>query len=464
MELSRREVLTWSALGTGAVALGNMGSLLAASPAVAAAPGIGEPVLDPAGILDLPAGFSYQIVSRAGDPLPAGGITPGRHDGTATFDGPHGGLRLVQNHEISTADPNLTLAAPELTYDPKAKGGTTTLTLDNRLKRVDEYVSLAGTWTNCAGGLTPWGTWLTCEETETKAGLTADRDHGFVFEVDPSTPANNVTPTPLAALGRFAHEAVVVDPNRGDLYLTEDASGPNGLVYRLAPNDRTQTYGALRNGGVLKAMNCSLRGTQVPDLSVFSTPGTTLSVEWVAVPDPLATTVSIRSQFSTTQVTRSRKFEGAWWGDATGNGEGSGHGRGDRKAEKAHIVCSFARVSDGSAAEHDGQVWGYDPDDQTLTLELYLPLNPDTASDIPDGPDNITVSPYGGFFLAEDGLGVQHLLAVDKNGAVTPFARNRLSTSEFTGVNFAPGGKALFANIQDQGICFAITGPFNKLS
>ncbi len=467
MDLTRREVLTWSALGTGAVVLGNMGSLLAASPAAAASPRIGEPVLDPAGILDLPAGFSYQIVSRAGDPLPGGGSTPGRHDGTASFDGPHGGVRLVQNHEIGTSDPFPALAAAEFTYDPKAKGGTTTLTLDNHLNRVDEYVSLAGTFSNCAGGLTPWGTWLTCEETETKAGPTTDRDHGFVFEVDPQSPSNNVSPTPLTALGRFAHESVAIDPDRGDLYLTEDASAPNGLVYRFTPNDLSQTYGALRNGGTLAAMSCSLRGSHVTDLSVFSVPGTTLDVTWTPVAEPQAQTQSIRKQFDNSQVTRSRKFEGTWWGDATGNGNGkgsgSGHGRGDRKAEKAHIVCSFARITDGSLAEHDGQVWGYDPDDQTLTLELYLPLNPDPASDIPDGPDNICVSPYGGFFLAEDGVGVQHLLAVDPTGQATVFARNRLSSSEFTGVNFDPGGKVLFANIQDEGICFGITGPFHKL-
>jgi uncharacterized protein len=180
------------------------------------------------------------------------------------------------------------------------------------------------------------------------AGATADRDHGFVFEVDPGMPSNNLLPTPLAALGRFAHEAVVVDPQRGDLYLTEDGSSPNGLVYRFAPNDRSQTYGALRNSGTLTAMSCSLRGTPVPDLSVFSTSGTSLGVEWIAVPDPQAQTVSIRRQFANAQITRSRKFEGAWWGDATGNGKGSnsGHGRGNRKAEKAHIVCSFADAPD----------------------------------------------------------------------------------------------------------------------
>jgi secreted PhoX family phosphatase len=462
--LTRRQLLTHTAVGAGALAIGNVGSLLAASPASAAS-SVGDPVPDPAGVLDLPPKFSYKVVSRAGDPLPGGGITPGRHDGTASFAGPRGGLRLVQNHEIGNSDPTPALAVPELTYDPKAKGGTTTLTLDRGLARVDEYVSLAGTWSNCAGGLTPWGTWLTCEETEQKAGTTADKDHGFVFEVDPATPSHNVTPTPLAALGRFAHEAVGVDPVRGDLYLTEDASGPNGLVYRFQPTDRHRSYGALRNGGALTAMSCRQGSTHVADLSVFTTPGTTLQVDWVPVPDPQAATLSIRKQLGNDQVTRSRKFEGVWWGDATVDGfvQSLLEQLFGRRDDKAHIVCSFARISDGSVAEHDGQVWGYDPDRQTLTLELYLPLNTDIASDTPDGPDNICVSPYGGFFLAEDGLGAQHLLAVDEQAKVRPFARNRLSGSEFTGVNFAPDGNALFANIQDDGLCFAITGPFHKL-
>ncbi len=453
MPVSRRELLGRTALGAGAVALGNMSSLLVGQPA-SADHGTGDPIPDPAGILDLPDGFSYQIVSRAGDPLPGGGVTPGRHDGTAAFKGPRRGVQLVQNHEIGASDPNPSLAVPELTYDPKAMGGTTTLTLDRDLNRLDEYVSLAGTWSNCAGGMTPWDTWLTCEETETLAGATADKDHGFVFEVDPVNPSNNVTPTPLLALGRFAHEAVTIDPDRGEVYLTEDASGPNGLVYRFRPNDRHREYGALRNGGTLTAMSCSRRGVQVPDLSVFSTPGTQLDVQWVPVADPSAAALSIRKQFGNTEVTRSRKFEGAWWDD----------GKGHAGKSRALIVCSFARVTDGSAGEHDGQVWGYDPDRRTLTLELYLSLNPDIASDIPDGPDNIAVSPFGGFFLAEDGLGAQHLLAVDERANVRPFARNRISGSEFTGVNFAPDGKALFANIQDEGLCFAITGPFHRLS
>lgn len=451
MALTRRELITRGAVGAGVLAVGNISSLFS-SPVAFAAAGVGDPLPDPAGILDLPAGFSYSIVSRAGSPLPGGGTTPGRHDGTGTFRAPLGGTRLVQNHENGTSAANPAIAVPELTYDIAALGGTTTLTLDHHDQPVDEYVSLAGTFSNCAGGVTPWGTWLTCEENESRQSTTLTKDHGFVFEVDPATPSNNTTPTPLRALGRYAHEAVVVDRKRGDLYLTEDASSPNGLVYRCEPNDRTQAYGALRNGGTLTAMKCNRNGTHVPDLSVFSTPGTVLGVEWVTVPDPLAVTTSTRKQLANTEVTRSRKFEGAWWGNAAMGG-----------GEKAHIVCSFARLTDGSLAEHDGQVWGYDPDRQTLTLELYLPRNPDPASDIPDGPDNITVSPYGGFFLAEDGEGAQHLLAVDPSGSVKVFARNRLSDSEFTGVVFAPDGETLFANIQDQGLCFAITGPFDKV-
>jgi secreted PhoX family phosphatase len=89
-------------------------------------------------------------------------------------------------------------------------------------------------------------------------------------------------------------------------------------------------------------------------------------------------------------------------------------------------------------------------------------LNTDPTSDAPDGPDNITVSPHGGLILAEDGGGVQHLLAIDEAGESRVFARNHISSSEFTGPTFSPDGKTLFANIQDEGLCFAITGPFGE--
>ena len=469
MALSRRDLIVGTAVGAGLVVIGERSTLFSSSPSspsststtVPRAPGtsqtsldpepvgLGPLVPDPDGILDLPEGFRYSIVSRAGDPLTGGGVMPGRPDGMAAFGGEGDQVRVVQNHEIGNGHPQPTLASPELTYDPKAQGGTTTHVLDARLAAVSTVVSLAGTWTNCAGGVTPWGTWLTCEETEQQAGPDADLDHGFVFEVDPVTSSNNPIPTPLTALGRFAHEAVCVDPDSGTLYLTEDAGGPNGLVYRFEPTDRTPAYGALRNGGTLTAMRCSSEGQPAPDLSVFTVVGTTLQVTWTAIPDPQAATVSVRNQLGDNEVTRSRKFEGAWWGDHPDGG-------------RAHIVCSFARVEDGSLAAHDGQVWAYDPQRKTLTLEVRFAPNPYPDSDNPDGPDNITVSPHGGLMLAEDGQGLQHLFAIDDQGAAQAFARNRVSSSELTGVCFSPDGQTLFVSIQDDGLTFAVQGPFAR--
>jgi hypothetical protein len=284
---------------------------------------------------------------------------------------------------------------------------------------------------------------LSCEETEQLADGTFTEDHGYVFEVSPYLPFANFTPTPLTALGRFAHEAVVADPGRGHLYLTEDASGPNGLLYRFTPASLPNGLHTLRRGGLLEAMY----SPGVPDLSVHDQRGTRLPVQWKAVPDPQGRPVSTRAQFGT-DITRSRKFEGMWWGD-----------------DRAYVVCSFARLSDGSAAEHDGQVWSYDPRSSTLTLEAYFPVNPDpsgTTADQPDGPDNITTNPWGGLVVAEDGSGTQHLVSI-VDGVPSLLARNAMSGSEFTGVNFSPDRQTLFANIQDEGYVFAITGPFARL-
>lgn len=456
--LSRRDLLRTSALGAGALALGNVGALFTAPGASMAAVvgGYGRILPDPHGLLDLPRGFRYRILSEVGVPMRGGATVPDAFDGTGAFPAASGATLLVRNHEQGTSGSPRVVGPATHTYDPGAAGGTTTLRVDGNGGLVDEYVSLAGTHTNCAGGVTPWGTWLTCEETEARAGGALTKDHGFVFEVDPANNARNKNPFPLKAMGRFAHEAVAIDPRTSFAYLTEDAGSPNGLLYRFVPTERTARYGAYRRGGTLTAMLCTDGGQVVTDLSPYTTPGKRLAVQWVPVADPQATTVSIRKQFQWTgdpanaggPVTRSRKFEGAWWGN-----------------DRAYVVTSFARLSDGSLAEHDGQVWSYDPRTSSLRLELRLAVNrtPEGGgADRPDGPDNICVNPFGGLMLAEDGNGVQHLLTVGPDGSTTVFARNARDDGEFTGVCFSPDGRWMYANLQKPGITFAITGPFSN--
>jgi secreted PhoX family phosphatase len=337
-------------------------------------------------------------------------------------------------------------------YDPGVQGGTTTIEVDRTGGRVREFVSLAGTDNNCAGGRTPWNTWLSCEETESKAGSKGrTKDHGYVFEVDPYDNEANRDPKPLKLLGRFAHEAVAVDPGTGVIFETEDAGSPNGLFYRWTPPGGTVVgKGVLQrladDAGTLAALKASIDGTHVPDLSVATEPGTTYDVEWLTVPDRDAQSTSIRKQFTSAQITRSRKLEGMWWGDGG-----------------AYFVASFARTTDGSAAQHDGQVWFYDPLAETIRLVLRFADTPvDQDSDV-DGPDNITVSPYGGVIMAEDGDGRQHLVGSSVTGETYFLARNdHPDSSEMTGPNFSPDKKTLFANIQSPGYVLAITGPWMR--
>jgi uncharacterized protein len=453
MTTTRRQVLKRSgAMGAGIVFAGAIAELFsgtATAEGMGGKGGYGPLVPDPDGVLDLPKGFSYKILSREGDELPSGeGKVPSNFDGMAAF-ATKGSTWLVRNHENR---PDAKLSVPtvdKLTYDPDAKGGCTVLELDGKNKVLEERVGIAGTSTNCAGGPSLWDTWLTCEETEFKAGEEGySKDHGFIFEVG-FRPDRPTSTEPLKAMGRFQHEAIAFDPGTGVVYETEDAFlWPFGLFYRFLPEKPLGGYGSLHAGGKLQAM----RVPGVSDLSEIDETGKTFDgIEWVDVPDPLAKETATRFQdYGKEGITHAQKLEGCYWG-----------------GKSVYFVCSFAKKKDGSKADHFGQVWRYDPKAKKLTLVVVF--GPDTDLEKPgEEPDNISLAPSGGLMICEDGEGAQHVFGLTKQGEVYPMAGNRQNIGseddpefgELAGVTFSPNGKTMYFNCYTPGTTFAVTGPW----
>lgn len=451
MSISRRNLLKYSALtGAGIAtgsAFGGFAPLGRASALVASGSGTGAPaggygalVSDPNGLLDLPAGFSYTILQKGGSnhvtdftTYDDGQKVAGDADAAGSFV-VGDGVVVVTNHELSPSElgegvPQTFDGSPVPTYDPGLAGGTSNIVIDDTGSVTSIYPSLAGTYNNCAGGPTPWGTWLTCEETQNDGPTGIP--HGYIFEVDPEGVLTDAVP--YTEMGRFAHEAVAIDPATSVAYMTQDNT--DGLLYRFVPTDTSQQFGSLGNGGTVTAM----KADGLLRLGEVTTVGTTVSISWTPVPGGDPDILDLQDEFDDTSITRSQKLEGCWWGN-----------------DVLYFASSYERAE---GIEHHGQIWSLDPATDTITLVAYIPVDDPTF----DSPDNITVTPWGGLMLCEDGDGEQYLVGVDRDtGEYWAFGRNAEPTmNEFAGANFSPDGSTMFVNVQNPSTTFAITGPWD---
>lgn len=421
--MDRRNFLKVSGMSTAALALSTTGILSLTKNSTLAAPspsknsfgGYGPLVKDPGGVLDLPQGFQYRIISEEGDQLSDGRPVPEKFDGMAAFEGPGNSTVLVRNHELSGNTKYPVIGKNP--YNKDNTGGTTTLVIGADRKVKDEYVSSSGTIRNCAGGATPWGTWLTCEETLVEG-------HGYVFEVDPNDPENKLSKTPIRDMGAFSHEATAIDPATGIVYLTEDSSP--SYLYRFIPNDSSQKIGALQKGGTLQA--AALEELSSTTASKFYT-GQKYGIVWKNVnPEKPSLEAGLKGCIQFSRLEGAYFDGGVFWFDDT------------------------------SAGGKDlGRVYRYIP--ATNTLELFYES---TSSNDLEMPDNICITPWGDLWIAEDGGGVDRIIGMTPEGETYIFAENKINNSELAGPTFSQKGDTFFVNIQTPGITFAIWGPFAR--
>lgn len=491
MGYTRRRFLRTGSAASAALLVPNALQLLAArmaaaapvgaSRAAATAGGYGPLVPDPAGLLDLPAGFRYRPLSTARlgskndarftQRLSNGELVPAGHDGMAAFPGLPGITVLVRNHELEPGntpgvDPRHTRG-----YDRLGTGGTTTLWVDGERNLLRAFPSLAGTFRNCAGGPTPWGSWLSAEECTYMPGPLGPvvhdhrpdvtERHGYLFEVD-ARAEGLTTSIPIKAMGRFYHEAVAVDPATGFVYLTEDRD--DGLLYRYRPNAitrrlkrvRDMAVGDLALGGTLEALRIVDRPaalTQNWSTRAFA-PGHGASVDWVTIPvvDP---DVDMERDPDDPEVDPLKRRPRT--APASTRAQGFRHGAAQFARSEGITVHErslyFCATSGGP--EKAGQVWRLELGGGRLSLLL----EPNDRA-LLDGPDNLTPAPNGDLIVCEDGRADNFVLGITPRGRLYRLARNAHNRSELAGACFAPDGGTLFVNMQDPGITFAVWGPW----
>jgi len=339
----------------------------------------------------LPAGYSSRIIASSSQPVLTGDdfLWHAAPDGGACFATDEGGWIYVSNSEVT------------------GTGGVGAIKFDADGKVIDAYAILQNTSRNCAGGATPWGSWLSCEEI----------DKGRVWECDPT---GQVPAVVRPALGVFNHEAVAVDVINHQLYLTEDK--PDGCLYRFTASQLSNDGYPDLSAGVLEVA--------VTQGATSGTGRTMLS--WVALSDPLAQTQATREQVPTAV-----RFNG---------GEGIAYYNG-------RIIFS---------SKGDNRVWSY----QTSTGELGILYDASTSlTPILTGVDNVIVSQAGDIYVAEDGGDLQ-VVVIDHQGDIYPIAQLQgHDESEVTGLAFSPDGKRLYFSSQrgttgrsENGITYEIQG------
>ena len=415
----------------------------------------GPLVADPNKILDLPAGFSYQIISQLGDTMADGFTVPDNADGMGCFALDDERVVLVRNHELTPGDLNeaadgIKQHKTDLAYDhTKAgialPGGTSNIIYNLKTQRLEkEFLTLVGTIRNCAGGITPWNSWLSCEESvlTPSAGLT--QSHGYIFEV-PATATGLVKPEPLKAMGRFNHEAAAVDPRTGIVYLTEDRG--DSLFYRFIPNEQ----GKLHKGGKLQAL--VVKHQQQYDtrnwVSSKMPVQQWLDAHWIDLNNPESPEDDLRQQGYEAGAALFARGEGIHWGD-----------------NELYFCCT------NGGAKQLGQVMRYQPSvhegqdgesKQPGRLQLFLESADKSLFNF---GDNLTVTPMGHLIVCEDQYTEvvdNHLRGVTPQGQAYNFARLRLQT-ELAGACFSPDGSVMFVNLYSPTKTLAIRGPWETFS
>lgn len=384
--------------------------------------------------LALPDGFQYNVIGKAGEPMTNGQPTPILHDGMAVFmsDTLPDSWILIRNHENTNFAGTSGAVSGTPPYDVLAAGGTTTLIIDKESHLVtNDFVSLSGTVRNCAGGTTPWQTWISCEESTVGRSNGFAEPHGYCFEVQRLTDS---TAAPLTQMGRFKHEAVAFDKTNGIAYLTEDHS-PAGF-YRYIPNQ----YGNLAAGGQLQMLAVANQPNY--DTRTNQTVGTKLTATWVdiAEPNPPSAEVDLSAVFN----------QGFSLGGAT----------------FARLEGCFAGIEDiyftstNGGNQGLGQVWKYEARKKSKFGHLTLIFESPSA-DVFDFPDNLCFGGSGNLFICEDGSVDNYVKILSPNGTISEFAKNIVpgfENFELTGCAFSPDLQTLFVNVQNPGLTFAIWG------